>query len=176
MSLESEFGTEEFGARVWSLGQSLGQSLGPASGVWVRVWGQNLESGRSLESGQRARVWSLGQSLGQSAEPEFGIWVRVWVKVWGQSLESGSVFGSEFRTRVWSLGSESEFRHPEPNPDMGFGQSLESSFGSEFGPGFGSEFRARSKFGVRVWSLGQGLGLARAGSQSLGQSLTQSVG
>ena len=64
-----------------------------------------------------------------------------------------------------------EFRCLEPYLEMGFVHSLESSFGCGFGLGFGSEFRARSKFGVRVWSLGQSLGLARVGGQSLGQSL-----
>ena len=40
-------------------------------------------------------------------------------------------------------------------------QSGVQSLGSGFGPGFGSEFRAASKFGVKVCSLGQSLGLAR---------------
>ena len=87
---------------MWSL------SLGPESGlrlrVWVRVWGQSLES---------------GQSLG----PESGVWVRVW----GQSLESGSELGSKFEPE---FGVESESRHPKPNPEMGLGQSLEPGFGS----------------------------------------------
>ena len=73
------------------------------------------------------------------------------------------LFAARWVTRVWGLGSESEFRHQEPNPEMGLGQSLESSFGSGFGPGFGSEFRARSKFG----SLGQGLGFARVEGSTL---------
>ena len=86
--------------------------------------------GQSLESGSEfgARVWSLDQSLGESLKPEFG-------------------------ARVWTLGSESESRHPKPNPEMSgvefwvwvwtrvwdrvqgtvqvWGQSLES--GSKFG-------------------------------------------
>ena len=91
----------------------------------------------------------------------------------GQSLGPGQRLGPEFGARVWSLGSESESesRHPKPHPEMGLGRSLEPGFGSGFGPGFGTEFGAGSKFGVRVWGMGQSLGLARVGSQSLGQSL-----
>ena len=67
----------EFGARVWSLGQS----LGPEPGVWVRVWGQSLESGSEFGSEFGARVWSLGQSLSLA-------------RVGGQSL--GQSLGAEF--------------------------------------------------------------------------------
>ena len=41
----------EFGARVWSLGQSLGQSADPEFGIW--------------------------ESLSESLKSEFGVWVSV---------------------------------------------------------------------------------------------------
>ena len=49
--------------------------MGPESEVWVRVWGQGLES----------RSKSLSQSLG----PEPAVWVKVWVGVWGQGPSLG---------------------------------------------------------------------------------------
>ena len=136
-------------ARVWSLGQSLGPE---ESGVWVRVWGQSLESG----SERGARVW--GQSLESGSEFGARDWVRawcqssgpesgVWVRVWGRSL--GPELGQ-------SLGPKS--RHPKPNPEMRLGESLESGCGSGFGSGlvrvWGQNLDSGSGFGARVWSLG----------------------
>ena len=85
------------------------------------------------KSGVWVRVWVgvKAWSLGQSLGPESEVWVRVWGFRQSLFLEvrDGQSFGSEFAVWVRVLG-----------------KVWESA--SEFG----------SKFGARVWSLGQSLG------------------
>ena len=164
------------GSKFGAIVRSLGQSLRPESGsnefrvrVWDRVGHQSLEFGSKFG----ASVWSLGQSFA----PESGVWSEfgseVGARVWRLGRSLGQSLRPEFGARVWSLGSESESesRHPKPNPEMVWVGVWSRVLALGFGPGFGTEFGAGSKFGVRVWGMGQSLGLARVGSQSLGQSL-----